>query len=292
MIAARLPDDDVGSCHQTDVRERARSADVVVPLMSRIDAETIASGSFRLIQQFGAGVEGVDLQAACARGIWVANAPSTATGNADSIAEHAIMLMLAVLRKLPVAQANLGLRRVGTPLGVALGGLTVCICGLGAIGRALARRLAAFDVKIIAVTRHADPSVAEHIGLSASFTFEDRMRAFAVTDVLVLAMPLTAETRGAIDAKALARLRPDACVVNVARGPLVDYAALCDALASGRLVGAGLDVFSQRRHPGEAGRAPSRQLPRASRLAAATIGFAHVGTSAMSHIAAIFLSTT
>ena len=243
MIAARMPGDDVASCDQADVRAQARSADVVVPLMARIDAETIAQGSIRLIQQFGAGVEGVDVEAARARGVWVANTPSTDTGNADSVAEHAVMLTLAVLRKLPLAQGSFRSRLVGAPLGLALSGRTACICGLGAIGRALATRLRPFGVRLIAVTRRPDPILDSSLGLTATFPFANRLTAFEQTDVLVLAMPVTPETRGAIDAAAIARLRPGACIVNVARGPLIDYRALRTALEAGHLTGAGLDVF-------------------------------------------------
>jgi len=242
-IERRLPYDEFRVCRQPEIRDAARHADVIIPLMSRIDADTIHTGSFKLIQQFGAGVEGVDLEAAHARGVWVANTPSADTGNADSVAEHAVMLMLAVLRRLPEAERNLRARRLGAPLGLALAGRTVCICGLGAIGQALARRLRPFDVRLIAVVRALDVARASSLGLAAQYALDDRLRAFADTDVLALALPLTATTRGVIDAAALAALRPSASIVNVARGPLVDYRALFDALASGRLSGAGLDVF-------------------------------------------------
>jgi phosphoglycerate dehydrogenase-like enzyme len=243
MIAARLPADEIAVCAPADVPGAARTADVVVPLMSRIDAATIAAARMRLIQQFGAGIEGVDLEAARARGMWVANTPSADTGNADSVAEHAVMLMLTVLRRLPVCQESLRNRRLGAPLGFALGGRTVCIVGLGAIGRALARRLGGFGVRLIGVTRLLDQATIGALGLDAAFAFEDRLRAFAETDVLALALPVTAATRGMIDEEAVARLRDHACIVNVARGPLIDYGALRAALESGKLLGAGLDVF-------------------------------------------------
>lgn len=243
MIEARLPGDEIVVCEPAAVREAARGMDVVVPLMSRVDAAAIAGAGVRLIQQFGAGVEGVDLDAARAAGTWVANTPSAATGNADSVAEHAIMLMLAVLRRLPVCQESLRAGVLGAPLGFALQGRTVCIVGLGAIGRALARRLQGFGVRLIGVTRRVDPATSRALGLAEAFTFEERLRAFAETDVLALAVPVTGETRGIVDGEAIARLRPDACVVNVARGPLVDYGALLTALESGKLIGAGLDVF-------------------------------------------------
>jgi len=243
MIEARLSDDAFAVCRQSEVPEAVRHADVVIPLMSRLDAAAIGAGSMRLIQQFGAGVEGIDLEAARARGVWVANTPSEDTGNADSVAEHAVMLMLAVLRRLPEAQQSIRTGRLGAPLGMALGGRTVCIWGLGAIGRALARRLRGFDVRLVAIVRRVDAVRAAALGLAAEFPTEDRCRALGEADVLALTLPLTPDTRGIVDARALASLRHGACLVNVARGPLVVYDALAGALRSGRLAGAGLDVF-------------------------------------------------
>jgi phosphoglycerate dehydrogenase-like enzyme len=126
-----------------------------------------------------------------------------------------------------------------------LTGRTVCIVGLGAVGRALAARLAPFGVRLIGVTRRPDQRSAADAGLVACYGFDERMTAFAAADVLVLCLPVTAETRGMIDAAAFSALPDDACLVNVARGGLVEYAAAFDALSSGRLRGAGLDVFWQ-----------------------------------------------
>jgi phosphoglycerate dehydrogenase-like enzyme len=245
MTEARLPSDDIIVCRQDAIRQALDGVDVLVPLMARIDRPLIEAGRYRLIQQFGTGLEGVDLEAARARGIWVANAAASAAANADSVAEHAVMLMLAVLRQLPAAQANVRAGVLGAPLGTALTGRTVCIVGLGAVGRALAARLAPFGVRLIGVTRRPDQRRAADAGLVACYGFDERMTAFAAADVLVLCLPVTAETRGMIDAAAFSALPDDACLVNVARGGLVEYAAAFDALSSGRLRGAGLDVFWQ-----------------------------------------------
>jgi phosphoglycerate dehydrogenase-like enzyme len=245
MTGARLPSDEIIVCPQDAIGHALDGVDVLVPLMARIDRPLIEAGRYRLIQQFGTGLEGVDLEAARARGIWVANAAASAAANAESVAEHALMLMLAVLRQLPAAQANIRAGVLGAPLGLALAGRTVCIAGLGAVGRALAVRLAPFGVRLIGVTRRPDAQRREAAGLSAIHGFDDRLKAFASTDVLVLCLPVTAETRGLIDAAAFSVLRDGACLVNVARGGLVDYHALFDALSSGRLRGAGLDVFWQ-----------------------------------------------
>jgi phosphoglycerate dehydrogenase-like enzyme len=220
----------------------APGATVLIPSMCRIHAALLDAGGFRLVQQWGAGLEGVDLDAARARGIWVANVPA-AGKNADSVAEHVILLLLALLRQLPSAQANLQAGMLGAPIGRTLTGLTVCLFGLGNVASALARRLRAFDVRLIGLTRdsHA-PKVAE-LGLAAAYSPGERHACLAQADVLVICTPLTVETRGFIEAEALAALPSGAVLVNAARGPIVDYDALYGALTSGRLGGAGLDVF-------------------------------------------------
>jgi phosphoglycerate dehydrogenase-like enzyme len=244
-LSTRLPADELISCPNAPdaLRKAAAGVEVVVPFMAQVDAGLMDAGAIRLIQQFGTGLEGVDLDAARTRGIWVANAPASQTGNAESVAEHALMLMLAVLRQLPAAQANLQAEKLGAPIGRALQGCTVCLLGLGSIGTALAARLQPFGVRLVGVTRHPDPHRSAALGLSACHALADRDEAFRVCDVLVVCIPLSASTRGLVDARAFAALPRGACVINVARGPLVDQAALQGALVSGHLGGAGLDVF-------------------------------------------------
>lgn len=216
--------------------------DVAIPLMCRIDAALMDAGGFRLIHQWGAGLEGVDLEAAKNRGIQVANVP-TLGKNADSVAEHSILLALAVLRQLPVAQSSLQSRSLGAPLGRMLSGRTVCLYGLGAVAGAIARRLRSFDVRLVGITRDPGAPKVAVLGLDACYSTADRREALAQTDVLILCVPLAPETEGIIDEGALAALRPGAVVVNAARGALMDYNALRAALESGHLGGAGLDVF-------------------------------------------------
>ncbi len=226
----------------------ADGADVVIPLMCRVDSALMDAGHFRLIHQWGAGLEGVDLEAARSRDIQVANVPSTGK-NADSVAEHAILLTLAALRQLPETQSSLESRILGAPLGRMLGGCTVCLYGLGATARAVIRRLRPFDVRILGITRDPDAAKIVGLGLDACYSTADRDDCLAQTDVLILCAPLTWETKGIIDARALAALRPGAIVVNTARGGLVDYDALRAALESGHLGGAGLDVFWEEPFP-------------------------------------------
>jgi phosphoglycerate dehydrogenase-like enzyme len=245
LLVARLPEDEILTCSADAVQDALAGVDVVIPAMARIGAAEMDAGQFRLIQQWGVGLEGVDLAAARARGIWVANVPSGGTGNAESVAELAVLLILALLRRFPEAQAGVRTGWLGAPLGQSLLGSTVCLLGLGNVGSALARRLRPFGAELIGVGRRPDGDHVAHLGLARYYAIGALHAALAAADVVVLCLPVTAETRELIDAAALGAMRPSAYLVNVARGPLVEYAALREALASGRLAGAGLDVFWQ-----------------------------------------------
>jgi hypothetical protein len=118
LLKERLPigEDEVVVCNGINLRKALANCDVVIPMMTILDDALIEAGGFRLVQQWGSGLEGMDLDAARARGIWVANVP--ASGNsADSVAEHALLLTLALLRHLPAAQANVRTSALGAPLG-------------------------------------------------------------------------------------------------------------------------------------------------------------------------------
>jgi phosphoglycerate dehydrogenase-like enzyme len=243
LLEERLrAEDEIVVCDGINLRNALSSCDVVIPMMTILDEALMEAGSFRLVQQWGSGLEGVDLEAARARDIWVANVPATGS-NANSVAEHVLLLMLALLRQLPSAQANVRLEVLGAPLGRTLAGRTVCLYGLGATAHALARRLRAFDVRLIGITRRPDAVRAAEFGLDTCFSSEERDAALARTDILVVCVRLAHQTRGLIDATALAALPTGAYLVNAARGALVDYSALYGALVSGRLGGAGLDVY-------------------------------------------------
>jgi len=234
--------DELVVCDGANLREALASADVVIPLMTVLDAATMESANFRLIQQWGAGLEGVDLGAARARGIWVAYVPA-AGSNADSVAEHALLLILALMRQWPTAQANLRAGVLGAPLGRLLAGRTVCLYGLGATARALAPRLHALGVRLIGITRQPNAAKTAEFMLEECFSSSERDKALAQTDILVLCVRLTNETKGLIGASALKAMPAGAFVVNAARGGLIDYRALHEALAQGHLGGAALDVF-------------------------------------------------
>ncbi len=218
--------------------------DMLVPLMSRIDAALMDAGRFRLVQQWGAGLDGVDLEAARSRGIWVANVPASG-GNADSVAEHTILLILALLRQLTTAQANLRRGVLGAPMGTMLAGRTVTLYGLGAIAQSMARRLRAFGARLVGITRDPHAPKVRAMGLDAVYSTADRAKGLAQTDILVLCLSLSEETRGMIDGDVLGALPCGAFLVNPARGAIVNYDALFAAVAGGRLGGVGLDVYWQ-----------------------------------------------
>jgi phosphoglycerate dehydrogenase-like enzyme len=242
LLRAELPQDEILECSSEEVGDFAQRVEVLVPLIAPVREPALASARLRLVQQFGAGLDGVDIDAASRHGVYVANVPSGETANADSVAELAILLMLALARRWARAQENLRERRVGAPVGTTLMGKTVTIVGFGGIGRTLARRLRSFDVRVVAVSRRGggtDEGADRHVPVSAL------PEALRETDFIVVATPLSDSTRGLIGREALAGVKPGAFLVNVARGPVVDREALLEALASGKLAGAGLDVFWQ-----------------------------------------------
>jgi D-3-phosphoglycerate dehydrogenase len=216
------------------------SADaLIVRSATQVDARLIeAAPALRVIARAGTGVDNVDLPAASARGILVMNAPGA---NSISVAEHALALMLALARMIPTADA--GMKR-GTwdkkkLTGTELRGKTLGVLGLGRIGQEVASRARAFGMTIVA----HDPFIAESIANSLGITLLPLDDLCATADYISLHVPATAETRRLFDAARLAKCKKGVRLVNTARGELVDEAALADAIASGHVGGAGLDVF-------------------------------------------------
>ena len=221
-------------------------------LTDRVDAALLdAAPRLRVVANAVVGHEHVDLAACRARGIAVTNTPDVLT---DATADLTLALILATVRSLPAAERSL---RAGEfhgwgfwdYLGGDLRGRTLGIFGMGRIGRAVARRAAAFGMRILYHSRSRMPPEDE-AAVGAEWVDFDGL--IARSDVLSLHAPLTPATRHAIGAESLRRMRPGAFLVNTARGALVDEAALVDALREGRLAGAGLDVYEHepRIHPG------------------------------------------
>lgn len=245
QLAPLIPDWHIATCAKDDVVANLTGVDVVVPYGALISDEIIAGGSFGLVQQFGVGLETVDVSAATAAGVWVARVPSAGTGNAESVAEHAILLMLTLARRLPQAQAALNRRVTGEPAGMALLQKRAVIVGLGDVGEALARRLQAFGMRLSAVREHPRLGRAPDAPPLQIFGADELHDALRDADFVIVCVRLEDNNRNLIDLAALQAMKPGAILVNVARGGLVDSDALLEALASGRLGGAGLDVFWQ-----------------------------------------------
>jgi phosphoglycerate dehydrogenase-like enzyme len=236
------PQDELIVTRERNLRSELGQADVVIPMLTTLDRDPLSATRARLVQQWGSGLEGIDLEAAAAHNIWVARVPAVGW-NADSVAEHVLLLTLALLRKLPVGQANIRQGILGAPMGHMLAGRRVCLYGLGLTAKAIAQRLRGFDVRLIGIARSPNESKTSEFGLDACYSYSDRAAALAVSDVLIVCLRLVRETHGLIDAAALAALPAGALLVNAARGALVDYDAVYQALASGHLGGAGLDVY-------------------------------------------------
>ncbi len=245
-LRACLPDDEIIACGRRVAVAAAQTVDVLIPAIARIPAEAFGGPRLKLVHQFGVGLDSVDIPAATRAGVLVANVPSVGTGNAESVAELAIAHMLMLSRDIPGAFERFRQRQVGTSLGGCLWESTVAIVGYGGIGEEIARRLVGFGTRVIAVSRHGpegerkrDPAVPVDLHVSA----EKLGDAVADADYVVVAAPASPENIGLVDSQVLARVKPGAYIVNIARGAVIDYDALLAALREGRVAGAGLDVF-------------------------------------------------
>jgi phosphoglycerate dehydrogenase-like enzyme len=187
----------------------------------------------------------IDLAAAAARGVTV----SGTAGSSGATAELAWGLILALLRHIP-QEHNL-LREGGgwqTTVGLGLEGLTLGVVGVGRLGTRMIGVAEAFGMPVIAWSRSLTPELARALGAERAASLDDLLRA---SDVVTLHLTLTAETRGIIGARELGLMKPEARLINTARGPLVDEAALLDALRRQRIAGAGLDVYDQEPLPAD-----------------------------------------
>jgi phosphoglycerate dehydrogenase-like enzyme len=245
QLATLLPDDEILAFPPDKLGAHIAEADVVVPTVNRVDEAFIRNGSFAFIQQFGVGLETVDIDAATRNGVMVARIPSDESGNAASVAEHAILLMLMLSRNWNrLARARVQKRPLpwGSPEGRALLKKTVCIVGLGGVGRELARRLAGFKVRIVTVDDHPGRTVPG-VDIARTYSLAELPAAFADADYVALCINYTPARFHLIGAKEIAAMKRGVFLVNVARGGLLDPDALLAALMSGQVAGAGLDVF-------------------------------------------------
>ncbi|MCG7609267.1 MULTISPECIES: phosphoglycerate dehydrogenase [Mycobacterium] len=213
---------------------------LLVRSATTVDAEVIAAApKLKIVARAGVGLDNVDVDAATARGVLVVNAP---TSNIHSAAEHAMALLLATARQIPAADATLREHtwKRSSFSGVEIFGKTVGVVGLGRIGQLVAQRLAAFGAHIVAYDPYVSQARAAQLGIELLPLDELLGRA----DFISVHLPKTKETAGLLGKENLAKTKPGVIIVNAARGGLIDEQALADAITSGHVRAAGLDVFS------------------------------------------------
>ena len=255
-----LPCECVADDDETAIVAHLHDADVLVS-MSFSASMAEAAPRLRLVQVPGAGLDRID-RSALRPGMHLANA----YGHEAGIAEYIIGAMIALTRSF--ARLDAGLRQgqwesqwaigaAAPPLWPELAGRTLGILGFGHIGQALARRAAAFDMRVCAVRRHAQPDVPDRVAFIAGPERIDDV--LQQSDYVAITLPLSAETRDLIDDRRLRLMRPSALLINVGRAEVCDESALYEALASGRIAGAALDVWY--RYPTLAGPTPPASQP-------------------------------
>lgn len=212
---------------------------LVVRSETKVTAEVIAAGTrLKVIGRAGVGVDNIDLEAATRHGIAVVNAP---TGNTVAAAEHTIAMMMAMARNIPQATASLkrGEWTRSAFTGVEVRNRTLGVIGLGKVGAEVARRALGLQMRVHGYDPFVSPEQAGLLGIQLASLNE----IFQESDFICLHTPLTESTRGLIGEKELAMMKPSVRILNIARGELVDYAALVRAVEEGRVAGAALDVF-------------------------------------------------
>ncbi len=227
---------------------------LVVRSETKVTAPILEAGAgLQVIARAGVGVDNVDVEAATKHGILVVNAP---LGNTIAAAEHAFALMLALARRVPQADASVraGEWKRSKFLGVELKGKTLGIVGLGKIGMEVARRARAFGMSLVGYDPYVPASATESLGVKL-FPLDEVL---SQSDVVTVHVPLLPSTRNLIGRRELESCKPGALILNVARGGILDEAALVEALESGRIGGAALDVYTREPLPEDS---PIRSAP-------------------------------
>jgi D-3-phosphoglycerate dehydrogenase / 2-oxoglutarate reductase len=226
--------------------QAARSADAVLVTYAQITGDMIREmRRCRIISRFGIGVDNVDIAAATAAGIVVTKVPDYCV---DEVSDHAMALLLAAVRKIPSADARVHAGEWKMPSVVPihrLRGTALGLVGFGRIPQVLAPKARAFGMRVMASDPFVPKPVMDAAGVEA-VTFEQLVDR---SDYISIHVPLTKETHHLFDAGVLARMKPTAYLVNTARGPIIDEAALIDALEAGRIAGAALDVVEHEPPP-------------------------------------------
>ena len=213
---------------------------LVVRSSTQVTAELMRAGkNLKVVGRAGIGVDNVDVAAATELGILVVNAP---TANLVSATEHTFALLFSLARKIPLADNSMKEGKWDRKItGLELQGKTIGIIGFGRIGQKVAARALAFDLKVLAYDPFLDAAAARRLEVDL-VSLEELL---AQSDVITFHTPLTDQTRNLLNRERIATMKKGALVINVGRGGVVDEAALLEALESGHLGGAGLDVFAE-----------------------------------------------
>ncbi len=240
-LHSKLPDHELLSWTQGEAVPD-RDVELLIALGKVGPEQLDGLSKLAFIQTASTGFESVDQDAASEQGIWVSYAPSAATGNAVSVAEYAMMLLLAASRHLRAF-----LEREKTPgaappmIHAALQGKTLCIVGLGDVGEALLERLQGFGMTILAADEHPERAPS---GVKA-YKADQLEEAVQDADYVVICVRASEENENLVDGALLRRMKRGAMLVNIARGTLVDESALLEAVRSGQIAAAGLDVVRE-----------------------------------------------
>jgi len=220
----------------------AKDADAVLVTYAKITADMIRQMTkCRIISRFGIGVDNVDIAAATSAGIVVTKVPDYCI---DEVSDHAMALLLALVRKIPFANARVHAGRWEMPAVVPihrLRGSTLGLVGFGRIPQLVAPKAKSFGLRVVAY----DPYIPQDIFARAGVEAVDFPQLLKISDYLSIHSPLVPETRNLFNADAFRQMKPTAYLVNTARGPIVDEAALAVALDAGQIAGAALDVMAQ-----------------------------------------------
>lgn len=247
VILAVIKGHEVDTAEEGAAEEKIAAAEVLVTRPGvPAGAELLRRApKLKLLQQWGAGLEGIDFAACRELGIPVCNVPSKGTGNAEGVAEIALLHMLLLGRKYAFAQENVRTGKMFSPRGISLWKKTACIIGLGNLGSTLAGRLSAMGMTLCGVNRTplSTQSLTD-MGVTAFFPLARLREAVRGCRFVIAALAFSEETRGIFDGDFFHAMDQGAFFINIARGGLVREDALLHALNEGHLAGAGLDVLA------------------------------------------------
>lgn len=231
---------EITNCDPDNIVNEIIDAAVVVPLMSRINTQLIESAkNLKLIQQFGVGLEGVDIEAATKKQVYVANVPANDTGNAYSVSELTLFLILGLLKDYNRCIDSFKKQVIGYPVGDTLINKKFLVLGYGNVGKAVVAFLSKLGVDITVARR----KIADNISNIHFITLDNVAEVVHDFDFLIVTLALNKDTKDFVNEDIIFNMKKNSFIINVARGGVVKYSALLKALKEGIIKGAGLDVF-------------------------------------------------